>query len=407
MSVEFSISRLKVSGSKSSTGLITMRKVEMEGIDTHVLFDTDERLIELPSMFSYHSIKSQRFSRKTIEEYLKNIKDFLIYLHNNEFTQGMSFDDYILSAAALQVEDYLFLMRTQDLAPATIHQRDASLRTFFTWLMTEEGGRKLDGKFSPYSNNKLKTKAPSKSGVKYLTYDVFIDFINHAFDNEFDRCVAHFMFDTGLRISEVKRVLFVDIENLLQGDPDQNYYKLFVRGSKGKADKIKERYTILTRATVSRLWRMVNNYEAFSIARNRYSAEELPLFIQPNLKAFSSYRFTKAIYRANVAAKGQGKSFGWVTSHMFRHSMAISVLLSEYGVDQLDKLLVVKNTHGHNALETTEIYTSMPWPVINEVKRIRASLGVDFRFQESEEILTKTSLRYETNKRRYTKVHSC
>ena len=242
---------------------------------------------------------------------------------------------------------------------------------FFPGLLRKRRGKLVAKDTSPYSGNKLKTKAPTKAGIKYMTYDKFIEFIKFAFDNEFDRCVAHFMFDTGLRVSEIKRVLLTDIENLLHNDPDQNYFKLLVRGSKGRADRLKERYTILTRATISRLWRMVNNYPVFSVARTQYSSKKLPLFIQPNGKPFQSGRFTKAIFRANLRAIESAKGFEWVTSHMFRHSMAISVLLSEYGADQLDRLLMVKNTHGHNTLETTEIYTSMPWPVVNEVKRIR------------------------------------
>ena len=372
-------------------------KETIDGVKTLILFDYNERIVTLPTSFFYHSLKLKAFSLRTIEEYALHIKYYLIFLLDNEFTPGYSCDDYIRGSRALHLENYFAYLHSTGLKGATIHVRDASLKTFFDWLTTKEAGNIFSVNESPYSSGRLKTKAPHNQAVKCLTHLEFIHFSLFAFNNEFERCIAHLMFDTGLRISEVSRLRFSDIAGLLQANPEANYFPMLVHGSKGRGQNIKQRLTIISRPVLSRVWKMVNHYKPYQ--RYKDQNPELKndhlLFIQRNLKSFKPGTFSKKIYRSSKTALERQIVFRSVTSHMFRHSTAMSILCSEFGQDNLDRLQLIMVMFGHNHLQSSERYGSISAPVLAELRRTRSKLDIVNRYEEAAEIYLKTELNYE------------
>jgi integrase/recombinase XerD len=88
--------------------------------------------------------------------------------------------------------------------------------------------------------------------------------------------------------------------------------------------------------------------------------------------------------------------------HRLRHGTSYSVLKSEHGKSMLDNLVILQKILGHSNIETTEIYTHIPAPVLEQLRTNYGKPEFQARFEEAQEIFDLTYLpeKKEPSKRR-------
>lgn len=356
----------------------------------HALFDENEALIELPTKFALSHANKARYSGRTPEEYLKVLKYFCQYLRTSHFGRLATLDELLTTVGSAPVEDWLIQQRTNGIKGSTLRFRDEVLKLFFDWQTTQEAGQIRQPADNPYADGNLKTVAPPRLPAKYVTYKEMAVFIQQGFLNESERCLAHFIFDTGLRVSEVARVRQADLPRIEDYPARVMYFPLRVHGSKGRGGFLKERLTIISRPVLERLLQLHNNWRVYLRAKLRYKSAEMPLFLnllgQPIAAGTIQKQFQIASQRLSQYA-GTSKK---ISPHRLRHGMAFSVLQSEHGRDFIENLVVCQRALGHNSIRTTELYTLIPAPVIAHLREQNTSPVVRERYREAEYIYEQT-----------------
>lgn len=145
-----------------------------------------------------------------------------------------------------------------------------------------------------------------------------------AVNNIKHQCIIAMLYSTGLRRSELLNLKIADI--------DLDRMQVFVRGGKGKKDRI----TLMSYKLANALERYYHQYKP-----------KIWLFEGLNGKQYSGSSLSKLIQRATLKA-GIKKH---VTPHVLRHSFATHLL--DKGVD----IRYIQELLGHNSVSTTEIYT--------------------------------------------------
>ena len=187
----------------------------------------------------------------TVEQYGKA----LVYLCRwIEAKRPYSKLDLEQSIAHLTREDLLRWIRHMKEAGArsrkTLRQREAAVKEFLLWLSTSEGALRRSQLDSPYGRDgmlKNIVKGSSPKSPKFLPTSLIVDLLN-ALNNECERCMFHFQYDTGLRISELINLRLSEIPELSSFSEAHEFIPLYVRGVKGSAGDRKERITLVSRA---------------------------------------------------------------------------------------------------------------------------------------------------------------
>ena len=361
-----------------------------DGQARHVMFDDSEAIVELPTKFGFAMANSMRYSRGSVREYMKVLKLFCIELQVLGYKCASQLDEAFASIGSVVIENWLIKLRNQGKDSDTLRMRDAVLKEFMKWLTTQEAGRVRNVWDHPYSDGKLKTIAPHRSAAKYLTYEEVADFIEFGVKNESQRCMIHFMYDTGLRVSEVPRVMHADLPNASDYPESVMYFPLLVHGSKGRGDFIKERYTIISRAVLERIMRLHNNWRVYLLARQKFPSKSMPVFLNVKGGQITSGAIQKMVQTASGELQECNKLLKHITPHCFRHGTAFSLLQSEHGREFLENLVVCQRALGHVSIRTTEIYTMIPAPVIAKIRQLGSPHGFRERFMEAQYIYERT-----------------
>ncbi|RMP62872.1 tyrosine-type recombinase/integrase [Pseudomonas sivasensis] len=343
------------------------------------LFDDDGEVIELATAWLRSLVESPRnYSPKTIELYGNNLKYFCEYLRNSELLGQIPIDVILTSISTLGLEKYFKSLQNNDFADSTVRNREASLREFFVWLTTAKAGnvRAESGWSRRYMTRKPRRKMP-----RFITKKQFIQLAG-ALNHESQRCVLHFMYETGLRVSEVPRVMKNDID-LLQGfDESFEYLPLLIRGSKGSGKgHVKERYALISRAVFSR----VQRYHSTAIYRFSGGNAIKPAFLNTQRRVLTP----KAIQKMISDARGRaGFPAGIISPHRLRHGTALSILQGEWGNDYIEKMVLIQTQFGHSSIKSAEQYTHLPAAMFAKLK----DKGLKTRFEEAQDIYQKTYL---------------
>jgi len=144
-----------------------------------------------------------------------------------------------------------------------------------------------------------------------------------AANNVKHQCMIAMLYSAGLRRSE--------LINLRLQDVDMNRKQVWVRGGKGKKDRVTLLSAHLIVALNHYLDKYKPNYWLFEgLRRKQYSANSLG-----------------AVVKQSAARAGLNR----VTPHMLRHSFATHLM--DHGTDTR----VIQSLLGHQSIETTQIYT--------------------------------------------------
>ena len=274
-------------------------------------------------------------------------------------------------------------LQTAGQEASTVRLAESAIRKFTNWLNSDEAKyahkRPLYPENAPY-----RTPAPTKKQPRYLTAHQVIELLQ-TLHYEAQRLVVHFIYDTGLRVSEVSRVRKTDLPDWRHYPNGQMYFPLIVKGSKGRAGKYKERQTIITKALLARIARH-HNTKAY-LFNFDFEENEKPALLNVFGEPWTEDAIEALIRRARDRAR-----FSEASAHRLRHGTAYSVLKSEHGQSMLDNLIILQKMLGHNDIDTTQIYTHIPAPVLAQIRSNYGQAEFQARFEEAQEVFDRTYL---------------
>lgn len=357
---------------------------EYEGKPAFLFFDEEERVVELPTEYLRSLVSSpKQLASGTVQRYAEKVRDFCIFLESHDVYGHLRVDDALRNLKLSAVSEFYKSLQAAGQEATTVRLAEAAIRNFTNWLNSDEAKyahkRPLYPENAPY-----RTPGPNKKLPRYLTAQQVIELLQ-ALHYEAQRLVAHFIYDTGLRVSEVPRVRKSDLPDWRHYPDGQMYFPLIVKGSKGRGGEFKERQTIITKALLSRIARH-HNTKAY-LFNFDFDENEKPALLNVFGEPWTVDAIEALVSRARDRAKLREAS-----AHRLRHGTAFSVLKSDHGKSMLDNLVILQKMFGHTSIETTEIYTGIPAPVLAQLRSNYGQVEFQTRFEESQEIFDHTYL---------------
>lgn len=345
----------------------------------------DGIIVELPSRWLRSLSCKPRYSDQTVNQYGRSLTDFLKWLLEVEHHSKHSLDTVLKIVNRRDIELWIKDRKAARIEASTLRNREVAVKMLFDWLSTEEGGRVRTLEGTPYKTEKLISPPPERRRPCFVTSEDLIRLLN-GFHNESERCLGHFLYDTGLRISEAERLLKRELPDPRNFPDGLKYYPLYVRGSKGRGGQIKERVAIISAPVLARIRRYHNSPEYRFSPYFSNTDPEKPAFLSVNGYRLSRRNFGKQMVYATARA---GPDLKFFSPHKLRHGAAFSILASELGKDYFDRLFLVQQVFGHKQITTTEIYTTIPPAILANLNRDSV---VKDKYQEAKRIKDATYL---------------
>ena len=276
---------------------------ELQKIDE--VLDVDyqtENIRELAFQFIHYSAIVEDMSPATVATRVVRLKHFVNFcneLHKTNITE--------LSVRWL---DFYFYEYRKTHAGSTTNTVKRVIKAFFKWCYERMN-------VSCINPDLIKSHKNAKSRPRYIQHQVIQSVLQKTAENSRDQYInmlVDFAYDTGLRISEIARVSYKDIDGL----------NLYVKG-KGSKDR-----------TVFLTPRLKEKIDEFATDYNRFTG---PLF-KVNDK-------TARVQLQRAFKKHAGIH---MTPHQLRHSFAVRLLIAGCDLMTIQKLL------GHSDISTVQIY---------------------------------------------------
>lgn len=342
------------------------------------IFDDNGKIFPLISMYLSYQTKHEKIAVKSAKTYGKNLCYFLEYIRNREDYDSDESDDVFFTVPKFVIQEYLSHLSHNGLNSSTVRNRDSTLRAFIDFLCDSSSGLPVHRTDNPYQNGYL-SKTPKKAGIKSCTLDELAILINST-QLERERTLLQFLYDSGLRRSELPRLRLEDFnqtvkfnsQKFIANRNDQpiqlNYLPLWVQGSKGRGNEIKPRWTLISSATLQRIQKYHASPLYKKYARKYKSSAETPAFFNAEGTEYTAIAVNKLLERVSHRAIKNGLLHKKISPHKLRHGNAYAILQSpDLGNDYLERLVVVQKNFGHNHLDTTEMYTNVPPELYNSI----------------------------------------
>jgi integrase/recombinase XerD len=347
--------------------------------------DREERLVEVAVDFSTYLRNSpRRLSIRAEELYSKALNQLCIFLEDHTVFGRETVDEALSELSRTAINASVRRLQLEGKAAATVRLYASGVREFCRWASTDES-KYFHKKPLFAKGERLDLPHPPSTLARTLPFGKVVD-LAVACRHEAQRLAIHAHYDTGLRISELPRVMRSDLPDLQRYPPEWNYFGLLVqKGSKGRRRQFKERATIMTRALLARIARH-HNSKAY---RSRYGGDDksAPAFTN----VFGEPWTVDALESLMRKAKRRA-GFDEAHVHMLRHGFAYSVLASDHGKSAVDRLVVAQQTLGHAHLKTTQRYTQVPAELIPQLLDALGSRELQARFEQSQEMFERTYL---------------
>ena len=251
-------------------------------------------------------LSEKNLSQNTINNYLVDLKQFLIF-----FIKFESINQ--------NIEKYISSLRKKNISNSTINRKISSLKNFLKFLHSEKIIKDINlDIFESLNNSKKIPKAISKDEIN----KIFNSLNNSNYINKnIYIIILKLMYLSGLRISEALALKWSDLS---KANMTLNIY--------GKGSK--ERKSYLTSDFLDTLYSLKKDEGfIFSIKGKKISVRSVNKFLD------KAYKDGLIEYK--------------ISSHVFRHSFATSMLENDADIRHIQKLL------GHSSISTTEIYTKV------------------------------------------------
>ena len=272
------------------------------------------------------TLEQKRYAKNTINIYTSNFRQFVNYF------SGKSLEDVNVE----QINEYLLkLIHKESMSSSKQNQLINAIKFYY---------EKVLGRETQYY--KISRPRKTKALPKVITEDELFKMLQLASNNK-NKLIIGLIYSAGLRRGEMI--------NLRKEDIVTSKKMIFIRGSKGKKDRV----SILSEIVLEFLKIYLEEYKpnywiVEGPGRKKYSATSIGNIVKKTAK--------KAGILINV------------TPHVLRHSFATHLL--EQGVD----LRYIQELLGHENSKTTEIYTHVS---NKSLANIKSPLD---RFYESKEL---------------------
>lgn len=357
-----------------------LHRLKIDDGIAYSFFDANSRLVETPTHYMQYVAQMDRYSAASQSQLGQVLKQFLSYLELSPNFAGFNVDEAFAGFNYDHLVDWVNLQRLAGANETTIHGRETLVREMYKYLGSHDANRLIE--VTPWIGDSLITRQGARNLPRYVTSAQVVRLLL-GLKNESQRAAVHFIFDTGVRISELCRISRGALPSTSDW-PVQPYYPLTVAGSKGRTgDRIKMRETVISHPMLVRVRKYHKTRAYLSSAGWDHDDSSKPMFLSVNGERLSSSGVQKAIASAS---KKQAMPAGSISPHRLRHGAAFSVLRSDLGPQLIDNLLILRGMLGHNQITTTETYAHIPLAAILKDRSVIA------RHVEAQEIFDATFL---------------
>lgn len=237
--------------------------------------------------------------------------------------------EHIINADTEYLRSFLACLAESNYSPATIARKIATLRSFYRWL--ERNGNVPSNPMTLIRTPRQKKRLPKAIDVEQV--EILLSAPNDkTLLGARDRAILETLYSTGIRVSELVGINFVDI--------DETGQAIVIRG-KGR----KERIVPLGTHAMSAIFHYMGVLQSNGIP----SESQDPVFINKHSTRLS----TRSVRRKVSKYLDQVGLDPSISPHTLRHSFATHLL--DNGAD----LRSVQELLGHQSLSTTQIYTHL------------------------------------------------
>lgn len=279
-------------------------------------------MLDLIQAYETYLIKVKQSSSNTVSSYIRDIRQFTLWLDENSCTD-------VVSVQPEQFHSYLLYLQQQGRSASTVSRNLASLKNFYSYLVSA-GFLEISPIPSDIHVERSEKKLPQilsgKEVERLLAQPVCIDPKGYR-----DKAMLEVMYATGIRVSEL-----IDL-NIEDVNLDLGVIKCI--GSK------KTRAIPLYPAALRALSVYLRDIRTGMVS----DPNERALFVNISGVRMSRQGFWKILKQYQNKA-GIEKE---ITPHTLRHSFAVHLLENGADLGSLQELM------GHSDISSTQLYTNM------------------------------------------------
>ena len=258
-------------------------------------------------LYTQYLISEKNLSKNSLNNYLVDLDQFFFDQDSNS------------SNINIKIKTYIAQLRKRNLKTSSVNRKISTLKNYLKFLHTEKIIDQIDfQEFESLSSVKKIPKAISKSQMEQIFEDLKKSKQTNA---GLYILILKLIYLSGLRISEALNLKWSDINH-----QDNSIY-VYGKGSKERKVFIINDYLVQLKNLEK------NNQHVFTINKKKISTRSVNKFLQ------NCYD--------NSLIKNK------LSSHIFRHSFATTMLENNADIRHIQKLL------GHSSISTTEIYTKV------------------------------------------------
>ena len=278
-------------------------------------------MLDLIQAYENYLSKVKQASRNTIDSYMRDVRQFAMWLREEEQLD-------VIDATQLNIAAYLSHLEDDGRTGATISRSLASLKNFYAYVVSSgflEATPVTDIKVNR-GEKKLPQILTGREIEMLLAQPACVDAKGFR-----DKAMLEVMYATGIRVSELIN-LNIDDVNLEQG---------VIKCVDAKKARIIPLYPAALKALIA----YIKDIRASMIA----SPTEDALFVNVNGIRMSRQGFWKILKHYQAAAHIEKE----ITPHTLRHSFAVHLLENGADISSLQELM------GHSDVSSTQMYTQL------------------------------------------------
>lgn len=366
------------------------------------VIDPSMRVLPMISDYLTTQLARNKISKESAKTYGKNLAYFLHYMKSRSEFKDDYLDDSYLFVQQYVIEEYFSKLKSEGISSQTIGNREASISAFFhQYLCAKRNNKDQLRDDNPFETSKL-YKGTKTRNIEMCEVNELVALMKCT-ERENEKVLLQFMQDSGVRRSEVSRITQQHIRdatnynnNFIMLDDETfevpaDYKPLTIWGSKGRGRDLKRRITLVSIPTLQR----IKNYMASPEYRKsvRKFGKDKPVFLNSQGEVQSGSNIGKLFSRLSKRALKLKLITRPIAPHMTRHGFAGMCLRSpDLGKDTLERLVSIKNCLGHAFLETTQIYTSIPYEIYGQLVNSQREVLARHQIMERIRLKTKTQI---------------
>ncbi len=379
-------------------------EIEPKAVSGVLIFDDHGKVVRYPSQWLSTLTDLQDLAYTSAETYARNIQYFIEFIATRPGNAGLTADEMLLNVNRSTLEDWVIQeQETFGRERQTIRNREVCLRSFYDFYSKNEHTDAIIEE-TPFPSTFISAK-PHKKQVTSASLSDLVALMNES-PYERERLLLQFMYDSGVRISEISRITYGDIHDAIRFTNSEfispkkvdapvfpGYAPILIRGSKGRGNSIKERYSVITTPTLKRI-AAYHSAPLYKRHQAKYhNQNQCPAFLNSEGSAYNKDSLGKMIERRSDSALKKGSISRKVHAHLFRHGSAYLTLQDpNLGEDYLERLVNVQKTLGHTFISTTERYTNIPMDIYNAIADSSVG-GLRSKIEKLEDVVEQTKLK--------------